>query len=87
MRTEIDIKHARQMRDVTGAQVFSDVDSAYVTVLSVVNQLKPYKRPMCARRERCGIRFHIRMSMEARRCWIIWMRNAITARCSRHIWG
>jgi outer membrane protein, heavy metal efflux system len=43
MRTEIDIKHARQLREATEAQVFSDVDSAYVTVLSVLNQLKPYK--------------------------------------------
>jgi outer membrane protein, heavy metal efflux system len=43
MRTEIDIKHAKQLRDATNAQVFSDVDSAYVTVLSVLNQLKPYR--------------------------------------------
>jgi cobalt-zinc-cadmium efflux system outer membrane protein len=43
MRTEIDIKHAQQLKDATSAQVFSDVDSAYVTVLSVLNQLKPYR--------------------------------------------
>ncbi len=43
LRTEIDIRHAQQMKDATQAQVFNDVDSAYVTVVSVLNQLKPYK--------------------------------------------
>jgi cobalt-zinc-cadmium efflux system outer membrane protein len=43
LRTEIDIRHAQRMKDATEAQVFSDVDSAYVTLLSVLNQLKPYK--------------------------------------------
>ena len=43
MRTEIDIKHAQQLKDAASAQVFSDVDSAYVTLLSVLNQLKPYR--------------------------------------------
>lgn len=43
LRTEIDIRHAQQMKDVTQAQVLNDVDSAYVTVESVLNQLKPYK--------------------------------------------
>ena len=43
LRTEIDIRHAQSMKDATQAQVFSDVDSAYVTLLSVLNQLKPYK--------------------------------------------
>jgi len=43
LRTEIDIRHAERMKDSTRAQVFSDVDSAYFTVLSVLTQLKPYK--------------------------------------------
>ena len=42
-RTQIDIRHAEEQRDATRAQVFSDVDSAYYTVLSTVNLLKPYK--------------------------------------------
>jgi cobalt-zinc-cadmium efflux system outer membrane protein len=42
-RTEIDIKHAERMRDVTQAQVFSDVDSAYVMLVSNVNLLRPYQ--------------------------------------------
>lgn len=43
LRTEIDIRHAQRLEDATQAQVFSDVDSAYFTLLSVLNQLKPYK--------------------------------------------
>jgi cobalt-zinc-cadmium efflux system outer membrane protein len=43
LRTEIDIRHAERLKDSTQAQVFSDVDSAYFTLLSVLNQLKPYK--------------------------------------------
>lgn len=43
LRTEIDIRHAERLKDATQAQVFNDVDSAYFTLLSVLNQLKPYK--------------------------------------------
>jgi outer membrane protein, heavy metal efflux system len=43
LRTEIDIRHAERLKDSTQAQVFSDVDSAYFTLLSVLDQLKPYK--------------------------------------------
>ncbi len=43
LRTEIDIRHAERLKDATQAQVFSDVDSAYFTLLSVLNQLRPYK--------------------------------------------
>jgi outer membrane protein, heavy metal efflux system len=43
LRTEIDIRHAQRLKDATEAQVFSDVDSAYFTVVSVLNQLRPYK--------------------------------------------
>jgi cobalt-zinc-cadmium efflux system outer membrane protein len=42
-RTEIDIRHAERLRDAARALVFSDVDSAYFTVLSTVNLLKPYR--------------------------------------------
>ncbi len=42
-RTEIDIRHAERLRDAARAQVFSDVDSAYFTVLSTLNLLKPYR--------------------------------------------
>ncbi len=43
LRTEIDIRRAERLRDASRAQVFSDVDSAYFTVLSVVSLLKPYR--------------------------------------------
>src|SRR5580704_2962870 len=43
LRTEIDIRHAERLKDATQAQIFNDVDSAYFTLLSVLNQLKPYK--------------------------------------------
>jgi cobalt-zinc-cadmium efflux system outer membrane protein len=42
-RTEIDITHAQRQKDAAEAQVFSDVDSAYFTVVSSVNLLAPYK--------------------------------------------
>jgi cobalt-zinc-cadmium efflux system outer membrane protein len=42
-RTAIDIRRNERLRDATRAQVFSDVDSAYVTVLSSLNMLRPYK--------------------------------------------
>jgi cobalt-zinc-cadmium efflux system outer membrane protein len=42
-RTEIDIKHAEHLRDASQNQVFSDVDSAYFTVASAVNLLRPYR--------------------------------------------
>src|ERR1017187_7288533 len=42
-RTEIDIAHAERQKDAAAAQVFSDVDSAYFTVISSLNLLKPYQ--------------------------------------------
>jgi cobalt-zinc-cadmium efflux system outer membrane protein len=42
-RTQIDIAHAERQKDAAQAQVFSDVDSAYFTVLSSVSLLVPYK--------------------------------------------
>jgi len=42
-RTQIDIRRNQRLRDATRAQVFSDVDSSYVTVLSPLNLLRPYK--------------------------------------------
>lgn len=44
-RTEIDISHAERQQQAQKAQVFSDVDSAYYTVLSNVELLKPYLGP------------------------------------------
>ena len=43
LRTQLDIEHAERMHDAARAQVFSDVDSAYVTVESSVELLKPYR--------------------------------------------
>jgi cobalt-zinc-cadmium efflux system outer membrane protein len=42
-RTEIDIAHAERQKDAARAQVFSDVDSAYFTLLSSASLLKPYR--------------------------------------------
>jgi len=41
-RTQIDIAHADRQKDATQAQVFSDVDSAYFTLVSSVSLLRPY---------------------------------------------
>ena len=43
LRTEIDIRRTQKLRDATQAQVFSDVDSAYFTLMSAVALLTPYK--------------------------------------------
>ena len=42
-RTQIDISHAERQKDASEAQVFSDVDSAYFTLVSSANLLKPYQ--------------------------------------------
>ncbi|MGA2591237.1 MAG: TolC family protein [Bryobacteraceae bacterium] len=42
-RTRLDIARSERLRDVTQAQVFSDVDSAYVTLVNTVTLLRPYK--------------------------------------------
>ncbi len=42
-RTQIDIAHAQRQKDAAAAQVFSDVDSAYYTLVSSANLLRPYK--------------------------------------------
>jgi outer membrane protein, heavy metal efflux system len=42
-RTQIDITHAQREKDASEAQVFSDVDSAYFTLMSSLNLLRPYK--------------------------------------------
>jgi cobalt-zinc-cadmium efflux system outer membrane protein len=43
LRTRLDIDRTQKLTDVTRAQVFSDVDSAYTTVTSTVILLQPYK--------------------------------------------
>ena len=43
LRTQLDISHAERLRDAAQAQVFSDVDSAYVTVASNIQLLRPYR--------------------------------------------
>jgi cobalt-zinc-cadmium efflux system outer membrane protein len=42
-RTQIDIGRNQRLRDATEALVFSDVDSAYWTLIQALNLLKPYK--------------------------------------------
>src|SRR6267143_2538045 len=43
LRTQLDIGRNTQLREATLAQVFSDVDSAFATLTSNVNLLRPYK--------------------------------------------
>jgi outer membrane protein, heavy metal efflux system len=43
LRTQLDIGKNQRQEDVVNAQVFADVDSAYVQVASTVNLLRPYK--------------------------------------------
>jgi outer membrane protein, heavy metal efflux system len=43
LRTQIDIGRNQRLLDATQAQVFSDVDSAYVTLVGALNLLRPYK--------------------------------------------
>jgi len=42
-RTQIDIGRSERLRDASEAQVFSDVDSAYYTLVENLNLLRPYK--------------------------------------------
>jgi outer membrane protein, heavy metal efflux system len=42
-RTEIEISRSERAEDTAKAQVFSDVDSAYVTLVSTLNLLRPYR--------------------------------------------
>ena len=42
-RTHIDVGRNERLRDANEAQVFSDVDSAYWTIVQNLNLLKPYK--------------------------------------------
>ncbi len=43
LRTEIDIGRSERLNEVVHSQVFSDVDSAYYTLVQALNLLKPYK--------------------------------------------
>jgi cobalt-zinc-cadmium efflux system outer membrane protein len=43
LRTQLDITHAEKLKEAAVAQVFSDVDSAYVTLESSIELLKPYR--------------------------------------------
>jgi cobalt-zinc-cadmium efflux system outer membrane protein len=44
LRTKIDVKRNEKLRDGVETQVYADVDSAYATLSSNINLLKPYKR-------------------------------------------
>ena len=43
LRTQLDIGKSERLRDASEAQVFSDVDSAYATLMSNLTLLRPYK--------------------------------------------
>jgi cobalt-zinc-cadmium efflux system outer membrane protein len=42
-KTEIEIRHSERLRDAAQAQVFSDVDTAYVSIHGTLNLLEQYK--------------------------------------------
>jgi len=42
-RTQIDIGRSERLKDAAQAQVFSDVDSAWVTLAGAINLLRPYR--------------------------------------------
>jgi cobalt-zinc-cadmium efflux system outer membrane protein len=42
-KTQLDISHAERLLEASRAQVFNDVDSAYYTMVSAVNLLRPYR--------------------------------------------
>ena len=42
-RTQIEIGRSEKVRDAVQAQVFSDVDTAYYTLVQALNLLKPYR--------------------------------------------
>jgi cobalt-zinc-cadmium efflux system outer membrane protein len=42
-RTQIDIGRNQRLQDAAEAQVYSDIDSAYWTLIQAINLLKPYK--------------------------------------------
>ena len=44
LRTKIDINRNEKLRQGTETQVYSDVDSAYATLVANINLLRPYKR-------------------------------------------
>ena len=48
LRTKIDIERNEKLRQGVETQVYSDVDSAYATIDSNINLLKPYKRQYLA---------------------------------------
>ncbi len=48
LRTKIDIARNEKLRQGTETQVYSDVDSAYVSLASNIELLKPYKRQYLA---------------------------------------
>ena len=43
LRTQLDIRRDERLQEATRALVFSDVDSAYWTLIQALNLLKPYK--------------------------------------------
>ena len=43
LRTQADVTRNQKLRDANEAQVYSDVDSAYATINSNLNLLRPYK--------------------------------------------
>jgi cobalt-zinc-cadmium efflux system outer membrane protein len=49
LRTQLDITRNEHLRDAAQAQVFSDVDSAYFTLMGSLGLLQPYKSSYLAR--------------------------------------
>jgi outer membrane protein, heavy metal efflux system len=48
LRTKIDINRSEKLRQQAETQVYSDVDTAYATIVSNINLLRPYKQKYLA---------------------------------------
>jgi outer membrane protein, heavy metal efflux system len=61
-RTQVDISRNERLADAARSQVFNDVDSAYVTIESTVNLLRPYKDKYLAMA--ASIRDHVQFAYQ-----------------------
>ena len=76
-RTQVDIGRNERLRDANEALVYSDVDSAYYTVVQNVNLLRPYKSKYLALATDVRDKMSFSFRMGGRLCLISWMRRRL----------
>jgi cobalt-zinc-cadmium efflux system outer membrane protein len=81
LRTQLDIDRNDKLLDATRAQVFNDVDSAYVGVTSAGILLQPYKDRYLQQALRIRETISFSYQRGRRPFSIFWMRNPSTAAC------